>query len=217
MIKKLLFLAFCLILATSGFSQDTLQKSLRNEIGVNASLFVKTFISLGNNNPGILSPYALTYKLINKKAALRIGLGGSYVSIEETDQSIGSTPNGVRTSVSTLDSRIGGELQKKIGKKWLAYFAWDFLYGQEYSKTKTDNVTIESKTNYVGTGPAMGISFYATPRIQLYTEASLYGKNLQQMQTENVNDLPEFNSRLRTITNQIDFSIPVSIFIAFTL
>jgi len=202
-LTKTIFLIAALSLSVCGFAQDTTKKvvtkepcSVKNEVSINATYLLKQIIGLSYSTFQML-PYDLTYKLIFKHYAIRVGAGvtlnnsqtnstttttGQYSTIAGPDQIVPSYNNS-----ANFYYRAGYEYRSALWKKFVVYAGLDFIgqYGKTsfqncslynnlpdyYSFSKnTGNTTITT----FGGGPVAGIQFYFTKSLSLFTEVPLY-------------------------------------------
>jgi hypothetical protein len=188
MYKKLIL---ALLFPVSLLAQDNIAADKKHEIGINATMLVKQLVALSNINPPTL-PYALTYKYITGKNALRFGIGAS-VTRDKSKSRAFSAPLQNYPSVPTYinktiaDIRLGYEIQFPVEKRFIGYLGADIVatYDREksYSITISDNLpsyytynksTVNNTTFRVGGGPVAGFQFFLTSRLSLFTEVPLY-------------------------------------------
>ncbi len=162
----------------------------QNQIGINATNFIKQFLSLNSASLGAPSSYDFNYKLLvgwNSKSTLLAGLrtGVGYTTSSKNSNNItdGTSRNSDNNSFAW---RIGAELQQKISKSWLVYYGVDFVRTVSENNTQSvinngstfnpNLVTTTSTDNskIIGWGPVIGVQFRVTKRICLATEASFY-------------------------------------------
>jgi hypothetical protein len=141
-----IILALALMLSMSSFAQDTTKTvvpkvhyPVTNEIGINATDLMKQVLSLSSNNFALL-PYDLTYKLIFKNCAIRIGAGISIANSQESSTST-SVTTGTTTPVqpapdeivptinnsTTFYYRAGWEYRFHLSERFMAYTGVDFI------------------------------------------------------------------------------------------
>lgn len=192
---------------------------LNVEVGTNASFFINNFLNItGLDNPVFNDPFGFTGRLIKNDLALSGGINGSM--FKQTSTELDSTRN--RTSMNNaFNTRFGLELQREIGKRWKFNIGLDYRFEnlRSYSDFLNgfEKVTSESASNKHGFGPTMGLQFYISPRVSLYTQSGAFyflGKSVSQ-------NTFEINSRNNTKTtfqtSEIRFVLPTSIFVAIQL
>ena len=217
--KKIVLLVFC-VYSFIMFSQDSTKtikpkRTIFNEVGINASLLLRQVFGSSASSITPL-PYDLTYKLIIKKTAVRVGLGINIKNTTTINTSYSSnyqtTPDLLLPNYTNSTSyyyRVGFEYRFRISRKFLVYTGVDIV-GQS-SNTKLQNNYMNnnlpnsydySKTNStitssgVGAGPVIGIQFYCTKRFSIYTEIPFYYmKTTQNTQTNQyANSYPSSSS-----------------------
>jgi hypothetical protein len=145
---------------------------LKHEVGVSTA-----FLSNAIFNSDNASPYLITYKYITGSNALRIGLGGNYISNNDDDE------NSTLSKDIAYDAafRIGFEKRIPIKKRWLANIGADVSYQVDavervstdfFNGNPTDVTSSFSVTNY-GAGLVGGLQFYINDRISLSTETNI--------------------------------------------
>ena len=236
------------ILSIEIFAQDTIKiskpvRKFQHEIGVNASLLLRQVF--GSSNSGLtLLPYNLTYKLIHKKTAIRLGLGltltnstsSSYSNFQNGSYQPGPDPMSPNFSnTSNYYFRIGWEYRYKVGRKVLVYAGIDAV--GEFLDTKYQNSNVSnylpnsyqftrtnstSHTNGLGIGHVLGIQFYCTKRLSVFTEIPFYYMSSNQINKSNQysNTLSSGNpiyTQTYTFTNQTNSTKSFSISIPATL
>lgn len=177
---KLSLIAF-LLFSTAAGAQTENEAKPAHQIGVNATFFVKQFLSFNDlivpNNP-----YNLTYKYIEDKQGWRVGLGGNNATQKSNPNNGQSISNSKSLSIAT---RLGYEWQKPLDNRWLAYYGADVTYSYTKNRTTsriptggfpqtTEEILVSNESFAVGGGPVLGIEFKLSKRISFNAETSLY-------------------------------------------
>lgn len=229
--KQILSILFCLIFVCSYAGKKdstTVKQDFTHELSLNATFFIKQFINFSGNNNIAISPYALSYKLINaKNNAMRFSIGMDYRS---TVDPIEDTPDKVSSTSVNLDYRIGFEHRFDLGKKWMAFVGADITNSLSKNKTTTTSTIINpsppfneieakilrnDQTVGIGMGPVVGIQINFTPRISLFTESSfLFTQNISKSE---VRSTPAFvpESKDKFSSSSMQFILPTSLFFGF--
>lgn len=171
----------------------------KNEIGLDATGFIKRFLSFGNSYYDygygygygeIYNPtYQVTYRRLFNAGNIRFGVGGSYNS--EDFQKFYSVDSTIRTRMNnSFDARLGWEFKTELSKRWQVYYGVDFR--TSYTYFKDDDIDfnasyasgVETNTQVFGLAPLLGFRFKITPRLSLTTEAS-FALNIQESKTRN--------------------------------
>jgi hypothetical protein len=193
------------IVDTLNSNQST--KKINHEIGINATSLLKQVVSLSNTNLPVL-PYDLTYKLIFKKSAIRIGFGVNYsnTSVKTTTTSSSQTgPNPIEEIPTTSKStnifyRVGWEKRYPVHSRLMVCWGADIIgqvgnssaqsstsfnnLPQSFSQTKSND---DTKLTGVGLGVVGGFQFFISKRISVYTEVPLYLQQIHQVTISEVN------------------------------
>jgi len=201
---KAFILIAVLLLSLGSFAQDTTKTkvpkercSITNEIGLNTTYLLKQILSLSGNQFQLL-PYDLTYKMIFKHSAIRIG-AGAVVSNSTTSNSttvvIPSTttipgPDQLAPNINnsaTVYYRAGWEHRFLLGQRFLVYAGLDLVgqYGKIVNQySSLDNGlpndyyfyknNSKSITTAYGGGPVAGMQFFFTKSLSVFTEVPLY-------------------------------------------
>lgn len=155
--KNYLFL-LVLIFPFFAFSQEIPDavKYKTREVGLNATPFVSTFISIGETS--LRNQVAtITWKNINaKNNAFRIGIG---IKLDDFDDG------------NSVHFRIGFEKRRLIKKNWWYYWGGDLLLNVD------DDFFVDNNPAFgtgFGIGPVFGLFYNFNDRISLSTESSLY-------------------------------------------
>jgi len=182
--KKAYFILLLIALTKITVAQNPVQKRdstvYRNELGLDATNFIKQFLNLGNSQfqSDYYPVYYLTYRRHFKKGNFRAAIGGQYN--KENDKS--SPSSGMNRDFSiqkSLDLRIGYEFTNKINKRWSVFYGLDFrpstVNQQEDYTTSSSGYSqgIKSNSKIIGLAPLLGFKFNINERISLSTEASV--------------------------------------------
>jgi hypothetical protein len=220
---KLILIAFILC-TTATIAQTEDEAKPAHQIGVNASLFIKQFLSF-NETSTTLSPYMLTYKYIEDNQGWRIGAGAFNTNTKTNTNSLsGLTSN----TTLTIDTRLGYEWQKGLDKRWLVYYGVDGTYS--YSKTrstntvqtgafppKTEEMISSSESFTIGGGPVLGMEFKINKRISLNTETTAYFSYNETRRREVNTFFIGFERNDYTAFSRVLVSLPTSIFFIITI
>jgi len=152
---KRIFLLFTIALfSTFSYSQDL---NYNRQIGFDATGFLSQFLNFGGSSSN-RSPYFFTYRKYGEKKNTRIGLGAQ-LDLQFTNE---------RTS-SSIDFRVGEERFHDYGKRWRAFYGWDFKAG-------LDVITNPNSSNAanirIGAAPFAGLQFRLNERISFATETA---------------------------------------------
>ena len=243
--KKFFALALLILTATTAFAQGSdddrpRRKKYKNELGLDATGFVKYFLYFGDNSGPNYSPaYYLTYRRYVGRGALRAAIGGNFSDGDgEASNTIITTPSGqtsqfTESRYSQLDARLGWEFYTGLGKRWQLYYGADARVSRgtgtaEYRRTSStgEREEQESETEYssYGAAPLLGVRFRITSRISLRTEASF---GVYRSAQENEGYARYFSAGGVQISEQrmaqesdqtsTSFEQPLSLFITFDL
>ncbi len=183
MIKKQALLGILILCLTTKISKaQSDSSSMRSQFvqyaGVQLNPLLRQIINFNNSNQTTVNPYLLTYSIDDKKtgSGIRIGAGLNYTATTTDD---GVTKN--VTNEIDYELRLGYEKLIRIGNRWELTAGIDLLLNNTNNftntvengpQTLTTNITDEN-FNY-GIGPMVSLRFYATRRILIGTETSLY-------------------------------------------
>jgi len=198
------------------FAQDDSDIYKKNEVGINATSFIKNFLSL-NASDVDEGNYMLTYKRHNGNKALRLGLGGRFSQVTEDIEGGGK----LTTKDNLAAIRIGYELKKRVSNKWNIYYGIDAIadYTQSVSKTSSflntgeiESVNLSSEQIAFGGGPVLGIQFFISKNITLATEGSLYYRYNTENKKETFAIQSQFNKDETATSSTFDFGLPTALF-----
>ena len=177
------FLTIVLMISSlSSFAQDTttIKKVYHNEFGIDATSFVKAFITFGNTQSNYNSDpaYYLTYRRHFKNGNIRFAIGGDYSYEQIKRTNIPDLHDYFSRAYSYL-IRLGWEFCEELSKRWQVFYGLDLL--NIYSAQKNDAYYLTSAyafgTNQIsrikGAGPLLGFRFKLTNRLALSTEVSI--------------------------------------------
>jgi hypothetical protein len=217
---------FLLLMAISissiSFCQEEslINNDFRNEIGIDATMFVKQYLNFASSEYYIYSPstYLLSYKRIHNKHALRFAFNCYYEVKKDTGGYSSNTGNTDKNRY--FDARLGYEFRNHIGKRWMYYYGFDLSAGY------THRVQHNMGTSYgtpdwihnikrIGGGPILGFQFYFNNRLSVSTEASLYILYSKDNVDFKYEDFPEQNTKELHEFTQVLFSPPI--YVSFNL
>jgi hypothetical protein len=220
--KKFIFIFAILFCGTLNAQEQNKEKSrkilppMTHQIGINSSFLLnKVFKSLDDSINA--TPYMLTYRFGLGHFGLRLGAGGAskYSLVQEEGYA-----DSKLFSKKSLDIRVGFDYEKNLGRRFKGTFALDFLTKRFIQKDVTDSgfdviEKVNQKIAY-GAGPSIGMSYWFSEKIGIYTEASFY---MLYGNTDNgriFKNFPELNDQLfREKTEDLVTILPSSIFIVF--
>ena len=214
--KKSILLFFTVLFTISLFAQSD-SKFKKHEIGINATSFIKEFLSL-NSSDVDEGNYMLTYKKHNpNNTAFRLGLGGRISQVNETLEGGGK----LETKNNLLALRVGYEWNKTISKRWNIYYGIDAItdFTQDVSQTITflntgqvEEVQLRDQSVAFGGGPIFGIQFFISKNISLTTEGSLYYRYTSLNEKELFQVQTQFNKDETSTSSKVDFGLPTALF-----
>jgi len=195
---KRTFLFFCIILVTllANAQQDSLYDNdihFENQIGLNVSAFVKTYLSFNTltitapaNTPNFLIDYKglVSDREISDNFKIGIRLG---MNFQNNDTRSGTDTTYTDSQTKNYVWRVGVELQQKLSKRWNVFYGFDFfsanattvsenkiIYNSSTPATTYLTTTNTNITNLNGFGPLLGIQYNLTRHINLSTETWFY-------------------------------------------
>lgn len=218
--KKLFSITVALLFFNAATAQDEeLYPSVNHQVSINATVFIKQFLTLSNNVTAINSPYFVTYKNLKNGKGFRAGIGGNFNTRKDNPN------NGITYSTSqtvAVNLRVGVEKQERLNERWLFYYGLDALYNYNLSRTKSTSVggfppkpneiISDNESFSAGAGPVLGVEFKLGKRISLNTETTAYltaGENRRRITNPN---FPNFDTNEYTSTGNLNIIIPTSIF-----
>lgn len=219
-LKRLAALILLLLLQQSLWSQEAEKKApkiqIRHELGLNVTSMINRVVRSGVDSINE-NPYLLTYRVCMGRWGFRLGAGGSY-------QYNKSSEAGFRDFESTRkfswDARAGLDYRTRFGRHFAGNFGLDFV-GQQFMIKETNDSgfdVIEEIDQFTGWGggPVVGLSWWFTPYLGLYTEASFYFLAGQKESGRTFKNFPELDDEVRTEdTNNVRTILPASIFLTY--
>jgi hypothetical protein len=219
------------------------KKKIQHEIGVNSTYLIKQLFS--SNNYLEIQPYQLTYKLIKKNWALRSAFGFNWYN-NSSDESIYDdwyyyAPDNLRPSYNTSTNvygRLGWEYRFHLSKKIIAYSGIDIIAESFKNKSETQTISnnlpyyyyfessdIISNRSSAGIGPVLGIQFFATKRLSIFTEIPIYfiqsvtnttRKNYTNTLSSSSNTFVSSNKTIisKQMSTSSKISLPATIYVA---
>jgi hypothetical protein len=219
---KLYLFLFSILISTVVFGQEKTEKSrfpkspISHQIGLNSSFLVnKVFKSL--NDSLNINPYMFTYRFGLGHYGVRFGAGGASKYSLQQEEGFADSKLSKKKS---LDLRVGFDIEKNFGRRFKGNFALDVLTKRSVQKEVLDSgfdviEKVNQKVAY-GAGPSIGLSYWITDKISVYTEASFY---MLYGNTDNgriFKNFPELNDQLfHEKTEDLVTILPSSIFIVF--
>ena len=215
--KKSILLFFTTVITLSIFAQSNNTNVKKHEIGINATSFIKEFLSL-NTSDVDEGAYMVTYKKLNENnTAFRLGLGGQISQMNENLEGGGK----LETKDNLAALRVGFEWQKNISSRWNVYYGLDAItdFGQEVSNTVTflnsgqiEEVELRDQSIAFGGGPILGIQFFISENISLSTEGSLYARYNTLNEKELFKVQTQANKDETSTSTRLDFGLPTALF-----
>jgi hypothetical protein len=163
------------------------------------------------------NPFTLTYSFnsVSRGRGMSFGLGFSNRTVEDRDKAINLTRT---TKTNDLAFRIGYDVKKSIGKRWIGGYAFDAIADGDKSETKTSfgpgssNTMTNTKTNGFGVGFRLSLLFNVSEKIYLGTECGL---TFMANKTVSDTDTPSVpNSAETTLKdNSIELTVPATLFL----
>ena len=159
------------------FGQDSTTNTFKNQLGVDATFFIKTYFQFNEFTGNPIPNYMLTYKRNFEKSSFRSAFGVNFESFFPNSAFDGDNNNYHNKSFDFVAS-AGWEWRSMISKRWLFYYGVDARYLIEKSDADVNyysggyaNGNI-SQLQEVGIAPFLGIGFNINDRISLTTETS---------------------------------------------
>ena len=203
------FISLVYIVINAGAQNPDSVKIYKNEIGIDATYFIKNIFDFGSNNfPRDI--YFLSYKRFFNKFAFRFGFDISYSNSKYDHNNYTENHNSF-----ALRTRYGLEHRCNFSEKWTFYYGADFIFHYYNSKSHSSNTTVTSKSKGLefGFGPIIGIEFSINKRLSLSTEGSIYGiLNVSETIQED-EYLPDDNASY--ISNYVNTTLPKTIFVKY--
>ncbi len=222
------FLAFTYVF--QGQSQPSSVETYKNEIGLDATSFIKYYINFGQNefSPSYSSNYFITYRRHLSKSNIRFAIGGD---LRDNDIAPGfeADSNSYHNHSHWLALRIGWEKYTDMNTRWQVFYGIDFKPSFSYSKNDAPYWNggyangIESKTREYSIAPLLGFRYRLNQRISLSTEANLsINWRHQESRRYYIPVTSDYPDKPDDASPNIDlfftkFNQPISIFITFDL
>lgn len=154
-----------------GTSVDTTKKEHNNIISFDVTSFIRQFAT--SNSSINYSPYMLSYRRIIKNNAIKLSVGGVFVSSN-------GAQNDTLKSVNSKNNyyvALGFEHYSYLSKRWTFYYGIDLTtkYLVTTSNIKWSSSHSEETKNETidyGFSPTLGIVFEITKRMSIATETS---------------------------------------------
>ncbi len=158
---KKFILFTCFFGSLSLLSAQNPGQNFQQQFGFDAAGFLSRFFNFSNNSgSGFNTPYYLTYRKLGEKKNVRIGLGLSF--------SVEGNGDGKANSFYNLNFRAGKERFNDFGKRWRAFYGWDYKLFFNYNI----NGSSSNKALSAGTGiaPIFGLQWRLNERLSFSTE-----------------------------------------------
>lgn len=165
-----------LLITSQTFSQSTEttdQGKGQIMLGMNATSFVKNFLSFNEVSTTGSSPFQFTFRYITpSNFAFRAGLGVAAVNSEDKgDDDV------TKNSISTFDISLGFEKRSMVAKRWTVFGGVDLLATSDMSTSENTSGDFKFKSTNRSSGggvaPLFGIQFNINDRISLSTETQI--------------------------------------------
>lgn len=216
---KVLFtvLLFFAVVA-SAWGQDSTLHQPKHQLGINATVFVKEFLSFNTIMAPADNPYLLTYKyMLGNNNALRAGLGFRLLSLKQSSSTLSNVPD---SNLQNYYLRIGYEKQFKLAKRFIGYAGGDirWQYEKAVSKTTVTPVppnqvsTITNKNIAIGCGGVFGVEFVINRRMSLSAEGALLYFYTETHEIAEDSRYPTITTTNFKAKNQASFSFPTTIY-----
>lgn len=180
--KKLILICILVQLAERSTAQGTSDRpvdTLRNEIGIDITGFVKQFLTFNSDQyvAAYVPQYFFSYRRQFGRSNLRLGLGGNFryrplTGFSETN------PEEFFYQSYSVDLRIGYEHTTAMGRRWQLFYGADFRPSFVYVKNDAQYANgpviygSESHSMVWGIAPILGVRFKVTDRISIITETN---------------------------------------------
>jgi hypothetical protein len=182
--KKSITSLALVLLTMSGNAQDSLQtsgaKNHLNELGLDATPFIKFYSTFSDRGLYYQPNYIVTYRRYFRNSNFRSAIGGNYSFTESPSPYIPDSLNKKYYNRSKyIILRVGYEFYQSLSRRWQVYYGADLV--GSYAESKNDDnysnggyvVGTESKAKNIGVAPVLGLRFRINKRISLITESSL--------------------------------------------
>lgn len=214
---------FCFFALLATVGTFTLNAQIQHQIGVNASGFVKQFITPNNAANNNANPYLVTYRMYTPKINYRAGVGGTYSFLNEDNGAAQFLQN---TDQQSYNMRVGVDFIKPIAKRWFFYYGIDLTTFRSSTKIETTPKNpgpFVSKSIVTRTAKSSGASgcftfeYRLNDKITMFTEANLNFTRSRSLEKVENPDFPNSSSESKTRAGNFNFTSPLSIFFSIIL
>lgn len=222
MTRIFIFTLLLLGIAGSLFGQEEIPEvkkhlTYSSELGVNFTNILNKFVKI-NRDSANENPYLLTYRLgIGNKWGVRLAAGGSNKFVEKREEGFADSESNRKTN---LDARVGFDYRLHLGRRFEGSFGADAV-----GKWRKDKQVIDSGFDKIekveqfegyGGGPFIGLHFWITPNLGIYTEATFYMIYGKRDSARIFKNFPELNDQIfRETTEDLVTILPSSIFLIY--
>lgn len=221
MTRPLFFLLALLVSAGRlyGQEEEPVKKRIEisNELGVNFTHILDRIVRI-NQDSANLNPYLLTYRLgLGRKWGVRLGAGGRNKFTEVREEGFADSES---NRITALDVRLGFDYRLQLGRRFEGSFGLDGV-----AKWSKDKEVIDSGFDVIervqqfegfGGGPFVGLHFWITPNLGIYTEATFYLIYGKRDSARIFHNFPELNDQIfRETTEDLVTILPSSIFLIY--
>ena len=223
---KRIILLFSAFIVTISLNAQEESKTYKNEIGLDATGFIRTIVNFNSDNQNYFPTYYLSYRRKFKPGNIRFAIGGNYDK-RDIPAVFENDINAYYRSSKSFDARIGWEFKTELSRRWQVYYGMDVRPGFNYYYNDAQYWNggyangIETKTQVLGFAPLLGFRFKLTDRISLLTESSL-SLNFEKTDTRRFytpidTTFPEIQDNKNPTTQAVytSFLQPLSIFFTF--
>ena len=219
---RIIIMALALVFCAGGvYGQEEMPEKKRleisNELGVNFTNILNKIIKV-NRDSANENPYLLTYRLgLGRKWGVRLGAGGSNRYTEMREEGFADSET---RRVTAADARVGFDYRLILGRRFEGSFGLDAVGKWRKNKQVVDSgfdviERVEQSEGYGG-GPFVGLHFWITPNLGLYTEASFYMIYGKRDSARIFHNFPELNDQIfRETTEDLVTILPSSIFLIY--
>jgi hypothetical protein len=146
-----------------------------NELGIDATAFVKRFLNFGTDPFYLDFPYYVTYRRHFRFGNIRFAIGGTFRDYDISAPFDGDT-NSYHANASEVNARIGWEFFTDLDRRWQAFYGVDFRPTFVHDKNDAPYWNggyangREVKYRNLGIAALLGIRYRLTRRVSLSTE-----------------------------------------------
>ncbi len=185
LIFLLLFL-YCLAESTAQDRFDSGADTLRVELGFNASPLFQKLVSPQSQFNSLNETLLLANFKVGEKAFLRSGFNVNFTKTDFPDDNFTQSSNS-----SNIGARLGMEWRTNVSRTFQVHYGFDVLYRYqqfEFISQSFDGFgnlvpfVSTNESNTVGFGPVLGITWWMSDRIGIFTETGFY---IQQVNEKN--------------------------------